>query len=80
MVKEQQGFEYAAERPAADTFMKQKWGWRATEPGAGQGRAAPCRIVLATPCDLHGSPRCPCRKPGPSVRDWPTPQLVGLTK
>lgn len=33
MVKESSGFEYAPERPDAENFMKQKWGWRATEPG-----------------------------------------------
>lgn len=33
-VKNQSGFEYLPERPKADDFVKQKWGWRGTEPGA----------------------------------------------
>ncbi|KAL4431189.1 hypothetical protein ABPG75_006445 [Micractinium tetrahymenae] len=34
VVKEHSGFEYVPERPDAENFMKQKWGWRATEPGS----------------------------------------------
>ncbi len=33
MVKKTSGFDYVPERPDAENFMKQKWGWRATEPG-----------------------------------------------
>lgn len=38
MVKNSSGFEYLPERPKAEDFMHQKWGWRGTEPG---GRRAP---------------------------------------
>ncbi|KAL4419481.1 hypothetical protein ABPG77_008283 [Micractinium sp. CCAP 211/92] len=34
VVKRQSGFKYMPERPGADSFVKQKWGWRATEPGS----------------------------------------------
>lgn len=34
IVKRHKGFKYAAERPQARDFMHQKWGWRATQPGA----------------------------------------------
>ncbi len=40
MVKRQSGFKYMPERPDADSFVKQKWGWRATEPG-GKGETDP---------------------------------------
>ena len=30
----QQGFEYVPERPNATNFIRQKWGWRGTLPGA----------------------------------------------
>lgn len=33
VVKKHSGFEYAPERPDAENFMKQKWGWRAAKPG-----------------------------------------------
>lgn len=34
IVKRANGFEYLPERPAAEGFMRQKWGWRGTKPGA----------------------------------------------
>ncbi|EFN58310.1 hypothetical protein CHLNCDRAFT_142315 [Chlorella variabilis] len=34
VVKNSSGFEYLPERPKAEDFMHQKWGWRGTEPGA----------------------------------------------
>jgi hypothetical protein len=34
MVKNQSGFEYLPERPKADSFVKQKWGWRGVKAGA----------------------------------------------
>ncbi|PRW45267.1 hypothetical protein C2E21_6426 [Chlorella sorokiniana] len=33
IVKKAKGFEYLPERPDADGFMRQKWGWRGTKPG-----------------------------------------------
>ena len=38
-VKNQSGFEYLPERPKADSFVKQKWGWRGIKPGAACSRA-----------------------------------------
>ncbi|PSC68081.1 hypothetical protein C2E20_8267 [Micractinium conductrix] len=34
VVVDQEGFEYAPERPSASDFMHQKWGWRGAKPGA----------------------------------------------
>lgn len=34
MVTRTSGFEWAAEKPGAPTFVEQKWGWRSVEPGA----------------------------------------------
>ncbi|KAL4436103.1 hypothetical protein ABPG77_005551 [Micractinium sp. CCAP 211/92] len=33
VVRHSRGFRYAAERPTAATFVEQKWGWRALQPG-----------------------------------------------
>lgn len=48
MVKRHKGFKYAAERPQARDFMHQKWGWRATQPGAHRFSCSP------TECWAHG--------------------------
>ena len=32
-VVEQEGFEYEAEKPDLPSWVEQKWGWRALEPG-----------------------------------------------
>ncbi len=34
VVKRTSGFEWAAEKPGAASFVEQKWGWRSVEPGA----------------------------------------------
>lgn len=33
VVKDAHGFEYRPERPAAPTFVLQKWGWSGLQPG-----------------------------------------------
>jgi len=55
-VRKQSGFEYAAERPDAETFVKQKWGWRSSKPG-GQGVQGAGALRM----QAHPAPSCRCR-------------------
>ena len=52
IVKAAEGFQYLPERPEAEGFMRQKWGWRGTQPGAPLSAAA---AAAAAEGDVHGA-------------------------
>lgn len=52
----QQGFAYEAEKPLLPSWVEQKWGWRATEPGEAAGAPARACWRLQAPALL--SPAC----------------------
>lgn len=70
MVRDHSGFEYVPERPDAENFMKQKWGWRATEPGKSvKTHVLPAHARLPAPdSPVLGSLRaCPSPYPCPNI-------------
>lgn len=58
MVLEQEGFEYQPEKPALPSWVEQKWGWRALEPGARPvpGGGAPAPLAVLLPARLRRMP------------------------
>lgn len=77
VVKRQSGFKYMPERPSADNFIKQKWGWRATEPG---GNPAPCSSAAPQAPPLPrcqaGIPCLPCHAHACNSHSFPRPLVL----
>lgn len=56
MVRNSSGFEYAPERPSANAFKDQKWGWRSETPGKAQPPPAATAAVHVLQRRLPAAP------------------------